>query len=146
MDFEEIIRNVTELSLGAILTGQTAARDDPERLWQELDWVQQKKEAVMDAYFSREISKEDMQNMTGKYEQQISSLRHRLENAINRKNREQDSTALRTIIQADIASIIQGEIESEVFYKTLLQSLTVFRDHHIELRMNWLPQVFHFSG
>ena len=146
VDFEAVIRNVTELALEAVLTGQTASRDDPHRLQQELDQVRQKKEAVMDAYFSREISKEDRISFTARYEQQISDLRKRLEEAQNRKDANQDSAALRAQIQADVTAIAKGETGSEVFYKTLLQSLTVFKDRHMEIRLNRLPQVFHFSG
>ena len=107
--------------------------------------TQQKKEAVMDSYFSREISKEEMLSFTAKYEQQLCSLRKRLEEAQKRKDNNQDCVALRTQIQSEVAAIMNGEIESEVFYKTLLQNLTVFKDRHMELRLNWLPQVFHFS-
>ena len=145
MDVDAVIRNVTELALDAILTGQTAARDDPHRLRQELDRVQQKKEAVMDAYFSREISKEDMLSFTEKYEQQLSDLRKRLEEAQNRKDSNHDSAALRTQIQSEVSAILNGETESEVFYKTILESLTAFKDRHMELRLNWLPQVCYFA-
>ena len=145
MDVDAVIRNVADLALEAVLTSQTAARDDPHRLRQELDRVQQKKEAVMDAYFSREISKEDMLSFAEKYEQQLSDLRKRLEEAQNRKDSNHDSAALRTQIQSEVSAILNGETESEVFYKTILESLTAFKDRHMELRLNWLPQVFYFA-
>jgi len=143
--FDAVVCNVTEFALEAILTGQSEARDEPERLRQELVRVQQKKEAVMDAYFSREISKEDMISFTEKYGQQLSDLQKRMDDALKRKENKQDSAALRATIQAEVTAILQGEAESEVFYKTLLQSLTVFQDRHMELRLNHLPQVFHFA-
>ena len=146
VDCDTVIRSVTELALEAILTEQLADRNDPDRLRLELDRMQQKKEAVMDSYFSREISKEDMMTFTATYAQQMRRLQQRLENAVNRKDNKQDPTALRSKIQADVTAILQGEIESEVFYKLLLQSLTVFKDRHMELRLNWLPHIFHFTG
>ena len=100
----------------------------------------------MDSYFSREISKEDMISFTARYEQQLSDLRKRLCEAQNRKDSKQDSAALRTQIKSEVSAILRGEIESEVFYKTILESLTVFKDRHMELRLNWLSQVFHFAG
>lgn len=144
VDFEAVIRNVTELALEAILTGQAETRNDPDRLRQGLDHVQQKKEAVMEAYFSREISKVDMISFTEKYEHQLSDLRTRLEEAQNRRDRKQDPAGLRAQIQSEVAAILRGETESEVFCKSLLHSLTVFKDRHMELRLNHLPQVFHF--
>ena len=145
VDFESVIRNVTELSLNAVLRGQTAARDNPERLQQELERVQQKKEAVMDAYFSQEISKEDMQDMMEKYGQQMTVIQNQLADAVKQKENRQDIAALRSNIQSEVTAILKGETESEAFYKTLLQSLTVFKDRHMELRLNLLPQVFHFT-
>lgn len=144
MDFESVIRNVTELSLDSVLRSQTSARDDPYRLRQELDRLQQKKEAVMDACFSGEISREDMKVMTDKYDRQRIVLRKRLDEAVMRKDTEQDSTALRGKLHSEIAGILNGETESEVFCKSVLESLTVFRDRHMELRLKRLPYVFRF--
>ena len=146
IDFESVIHNITDLALDAILLGQTSARDDPDRLLQEINRVQQKKDAVMDAYFSQEISKEDMIVFTAKYEQQLCGLRKRQEEAQKRKDSNQDSAALRSKIQPEVTAILNGKTESEVFYKTMLESLTVFKDRHMELRLNWLPQVFRFNG
>lgn len=146
MDVDTVIRNVTELALEAILMGHTAARDDPHRLRQELDRVQQKKDTVMDAYFSKEISKEDMISFTEKYEQQLSGLRKRLEEAQKRKDTNQDFAALKAQIQTEVSAIAKGETGSEVFYKTILESLTVFKNRRMELRLNLLPQVFQFVG
>lgn len=143
-DLQPIIRNVTELALEAVLSGQTEARHDPDRLRQELERMQQKKESVMDAYFSREISKEDMISFTAKYDQQLSEVQKRLEEAQTRRESIQDSAALRAQLQAEVTAIFMEETESEVFYKTMLHSLTVFKDRHLELRLSWLPQVFHF--
>ena len=100
----------------------------------------------LDAYFSGEITKEDMQTMKERYVRQLSDLRNRLKKAKIQKETKQDPAGLRTQIQSEILAILRGESESEVFYKTLLHSLTVYKDCHMELRLNRLPQVFYFSG
>ena len=146
VDYDAVVRNVTELALDAVVMGLPTSADNAERLQQELNWIQQKKEAAMDAYFSREISKEDMLTMTGKYEQQLNNLRQQLEKTEERKEKNQDLAARRHAIQSVVRAILDGETESEVFCKTLLESLTVFKDRHLELRLNWLPHVFHFAG
>ena len=144
MDFEAVVRNVTELALEAVLAGQTSSWDDPEWLRQELTRIQQKKEAALDAFFSREITKEDMQSMKERYEQQRNRLQKRLDDALNQNEKKLNAVLLHAKIQTAAAAILKGETESEVFYKTLLQSITVFKDRHMELRLNLLPQVFHF--
>lgn len=146
MDAKAIVKNVTALALEAIQDGEAGTSDDPQGLQFQIDRVQQKKEAVMDSYFSKEITKEDMQSMNWKYDRQIDELRQRLKEAELRQRENRDSKTLRATIQSEVAGILNGEIESEVFYKTMLDSLTVFKDRHMELRLNLLPQVFQFAG
>lgn len=145
INFDTVLQNVTELATEAILTDQSNVKDNPNRIQQELYRVQQKKDAVMDAYFSQEITKEDMVIYTEKYQQQLTCLQNRLNDAVNHQDNKQDPIELRSQIQSEVSAILNGETESDVFFKTLLQNLTVFKDRHFELRLNWLPQVFFFT-
>ena len=56
MEARPIIDNVTALAMEAIHAGDSRNTDDPERLRFELERLQQKKEAVLDHYFSGDIS------------------------------------------------------------------------------------------
>ena len=146
MDTKAIINNVTALALEAIQEADISTGDDPRRLGFEIERVQQKKESVMDSYFSGEITKEDMQAMNRKYDSQIENLRQRKKGAELRQYENRDTKALHTAIQTEVSGLLNGEIESAVFCKTILDSLTVFKDRHVELRLKLLPQVFQFSG
>ena len=96
----------------------------------------------MDSYFSGEITKEDMLAMQQKYDGQMEELFRRQQEAELLTRERQDPTA----IFAEVSAILGGEIESEVFYKTMLESLTVFKDRHMELRLCELPQIVYFLG
>ena len=146
MDTGAIINNVTALALEAILEGETGSSDNPQRLQNEINRVQQKKEAVMDSYFSGEISKEDMQSMNRKYDRQMEELHQRWKDVELRQKENRDTKTLRSTIQSEVMDILSGKIESEVFYKSMLNSLTVFKDRHMELRLNLLSQLFRFAG
>lgn len=146
MDTKPIIDNVTMLALEAIHAGDSRNTDDPERLRFELDRLQQKKEAVLDHYFSGDISKNDMQAMKKRYEDQIKSHRERLEKAEAQQENDGDTVLLKQEIQAEISALLDYRVESEVLSKTLLKDLTVFPDKHLELRLNDLPMVFWFAG
>lgn len=145
LDRSAIIRNVTELAMNAIQTGEQNTSADPQRLQLEIDRMQQKKEAVMDSYFSGEITKMDMQTMNRKYEEQLASLYQRLQSAIHHQQDCPEPRTLYSEIALEVTAILCGETESEVFFKTMLDHLTVFKDRHMELRLNHLPQVFRFS-
>ena len=101
---------------------------------------------MLDSYFSREISKDDMVSMNHKYDSQLDALRQQQKEAEDRRREKKDITVLRETIESEVKAILTMETESEVFCKTLVESLTVFKDRHMELRLNWLPQIFQFAG
>ena len=144
MDVTAIIHAVTALVVEAILDSRGG--DTPQHLQSEISRIQQKKEAVLDSYFSEEITKEEMQAMKRNYDSQLEELRQRQREAKLPPCEKQDVKTLRATIQVEVSSILNGEIESEVFYKTMLDTLTVFQDRHMELRLHHLPQVFYFLG
>ena len=146
MDVKPIIDNMTALALEAIRAGDSRNTEDPERLRFELDRLQQKKEAVLDHYFSGDISKNDMQAMKKRYEDQIKSYQGRLEKTEAQQGNIGDTLLLKQEIQAEISALLNYRVESEVLSKTLLKDLTVFPDKHLELRLNDLPMVFWFAG
>ena len=140
VDFGSITKHVTALALDAIEMGNEV--EDPRRLEGERKRVRKKKEAAMDSYFSGEITKEDMLAMQQKYDGQMEELFRRQQEAELLTLERQDPAA----IFAEVSAILGGEIESEVFYKTMLESLTVFKDRHMELRLCELPQIVYFLG
>lgn len=145
VDTSEIIHNVTTLVLEAIRATQAIVDDKPDQLQFELERIQQKIEAVLDSYFSGDISKDDMLAMKTRYESQSRSLKKRIEDAEKQKALGNVVDSLRETIQSEVAALLCFDKESEVLCKTLLQDLTVFPDRHMELRLNDLPQVFYFT-
>lgn len=145
LDTEAVIRNVTALALDAIRFTESSTADAPERLQFELEKIQQKKEAVMDAYFSSDISKEDMRAMKKRYETQSAALQARLEKASASKLHGDGTAQLKATIQTEVTALLNLDTESEVFCKAILDCLTVYEDRHMELRLNDLPQVFRFT-
>ena len=145
MDTPAIIRNVTTLAMDAIRATQGGTADEPARLQWELERIQQKKEAVMDAYFSGDITKGDMLAMKRRYDDRSAALQARLQ-AAAQAQRDGQMQRLRAAIQSEVAALLRLDIESEVLCKTVLDRLTVFPDRHMELRLHDLPQVFCFTG
>ena len=109
MDTGAIINNVTALALDAILEGETGSGDDPQRLQNEINRIQQKKEAVMDSYFSGEISKEDMQSMNRKYDRQMEELHQRWKDVELQQKENRDTKTLRSTIQSEVTDILSGK-------------------------------------
>lgn len=144
IDAEAIIENVTNLVSDAIQTGERRALDAPEYLQYEICQIQNKKEHVMDLYFSGDLSKEDMLAMKRRYEIQAQSLRQRLNRAGEKQHPIKDAAMCKDAIRSAVAELLNGKTESEVLYKCLLDKLTVYKDKHMELTLQELPLVFHF--
>ena len=134
-DRDKVITHVTSLIRHAVREGEGTS---PEIIRREIAVTQQKKQAMLDSFFAGEISREDMLILKEKYESQIKNLRCRMQES-HMPDREKKINDL-------LRSILHGNMESPVFYKTILRDLTVYKDKHIELRMQKLPQVFCFSG
>ena len=145
VDFQRVIRNMTQLVTEAARRGENGNREESERLKSDMERIRQKKEAVMDSYFSREISKEDMQAMNRKYDCRLEELRRKLRDTNKQLVENRDACDIRLMLETEITAILYGERECEVFYKSVLESMTVFKNRHIELRLNWLPHVFIFA-
>ena len=142
IDRKSLIHDVTALALGAVLAGEEVTNDKPEFLLHEMERIQEKKEKLLDSFLEGDISRDDMQAMNRRYDAQLASLRERLENLEEGKRTPQE---IRAGIQKELAGLLSGEIESEAFYKHLLDGLTVYQDRHLELRLRHLPQVFLFA-
>ena len=142
MDTKAVIHDVTNLAANAIQTNEAVSNDKPEYLNYEMEKIQKKKEALLDSFLDGAISREDMQTMKQRYDSQLEALRERLHKAENNTRTPQQ---IRSSIQEEVRKLLTGELESEVFYKHLLERLTVFKDRHLELKLNHLPMVFQFG-
>ena len=90
-----------------------------------------KKEAALDAYCAGDLTREELRRRKDDYDCQIIKLDQRIS-----KRQE----------QPELGSLV-GEIlreGSEMLYRSILESLTVFPDRHMELRLKGLPHLFCF--
>ena len=141
VDKNALARDMTALVAGIKPAGERPPRETTEHLRLEMDRVQKKKEVLLDSFLDGVLSKEEMQAMKRKYDDQLTSLRERLERIGETAASPQE---IRANLQEEILQLLEGRKESEAFYKHLLDHLTVFPDRHLELRLKYLPQIFHF--
>ena len=144
LDRKRIVENVTALALEAICAGERSDTDSAEKLEHEIEQVQKKKEDVLDAFFSQTITKEEMRSMNDRYDAKLAALRERLQAAREREAMRYDTESLAADVRAQVRAILSGETDSEVFYKNILDQMTVWPDSRVELRLNLLPMKWIF--
>ena len=82
--------------------------------------------------------------MTGRYDQEAAELRERLSRAGARPEISCTKAALRDDIRRRVADLVNGEGDSEIFCKTILDHMVVHRNRRVEVRLNLLPQTWCF--
>ena len=145
MDVDAVVNNVTALAVEAIRASEPVFLDDLHRFQVEIERLRKKKIAVLDSYFSGDITKEELEVMKQTYDQQIMEAQKRTKEAERQQKENRDFKFLKEDMRSQVFGILNCDVESQVFYKNVLDHLTVFKDRHVELRLQRLPHVFCFS-
>lgn len=144
MDREEIIRNVTSLALEAIQIGEEGSADRAEELEYEISRLNKKKADVLDAFFSGQITKEEMRLVSRRYDGELETLQKRLEAARDRGSITYETEQLRDDVSRQVTEIVNGKADSEALYKNVLDRMVVYKDKKVEVFLNLLPQKWTF--
>ena len=144
VDRKRITENVTALALEAIRAGEQGSADSAEKLEHEMEQLQKKKEDVLDAFFSQTVTKEEMRMMNERYDRQMAGLQTRLDAVREKEKLHYDTNQLSADVRKQVNAILSGDTDSEVFYKNILDQMVVYKDCHVELRLNLLPMKWVF--
>ena len=144
LDSGGLIDSVTAIALEAIRAGEQSGGERRESLELRLEQLSRKREAALDAFFSQDITREEMRRMTGRYDREAAELRERLARTGARSESSCEKAALRDDIRRRVANLVNGEGDSEIFCKTILDHMVVYRDQRVEVRLNLLPQTWCF--
>ena len=144
MDTDGIIQNVTDIAMEAIQAGEGQRTDRPEALEYQVEQLTRKKADVLDAFFSRQITKDEMKLVNERYDKELDDLQNRLEAARSKAGISYQPDTLRKDIQNKITALMDGETDSEIFYKNLLDHMVVYKDRRVEVYLNLLPQKWTF--
>ncbi len=139
MDTDWLIHNVTDLALGAIWLDTQKRENQAEVLEREIAQIREKKEDVLDAFFSKYITKDEMQMMNRRYDNQLASLQERLDTAQAREG-ESRMNQLQQKIQEQVMDMVFCKIDGDAFYRSMLDSMTVYRNGYIEIHIAFLEQ------
>ena len=136
LDRDVLIDQMTALVL-EVIRPCTAPENTPQ-LQRQCDALQRKLEKILDAYFEGDITKEEMLSARARCDRRLSELRARLEGA-------HGSDIDEEVIRRNLDELLSSEDIADGLGRTILESLTVFRDRHLELRLKELPMVFRFQ-
>lgn len=145
LDAGGIIRNVTSIVMEAIQAGKGQGTGRPEVLEHQIEQLTKRKADVLDAFFSRQITKDEMKLMNRRYDRELGALRAKLDVLHTKEGAADESEELRKDVEQRITAIVRGETDSEAFYKSLLDHMVVHKDKRVEVYLNLLPQKLTFA-
>ena len=145
LDRERIADSLTALAAESIQAVEQGSADTAVNLEQEMAQLIKKKEAVLDAFFSRSITEEEMRIIKDRYDGQLSALNTRLENVRAERVSSHDPELLAEQVHRLVNSILSGERGSESFYQSILKQMVVYRDATVTVRLNSLPMKWVFE-
>jgi len=144
MDKKWIINNVTSIAMDAITNCERDDLDSAEKLQYEMEQIMEKKQNVLDAFFSKNITKEDMRMMNERYDKQMGELQERLQAVKAREQIHYETGSLKSDVRKQVTDMVSGLTESEIFYKNVLDQMVVYPDQRVEVKLNLLPQKWTF--
>lgn len=144
MDVNGIIQNVADIAMEAIQAGEGQGTNRPEALEYQIEQLTKKKADVLDAFFSQQITEDEMKLVNERYDRELGALRVRLEAVRSKGAAAYETEVLREDVQKKITAIVGGETDSETFYKNLLDRMVVHKDKRVEVYLNLLPQKWTF--
>ena len=144
MDKKWIINNVVSIAMDAIANCENDDFDSEEKIQYEMELIIDKKQNVLDAFFSKNITKEDMRMMNERYDKQIGELQERLQAVKAREQIHYETGSLKSDVRKQVTDMVSGLTESEIFYKNVLDQMIVYPDQRVEVKLNLLPQKWIF--
>lgn len=139
IDTDSVINSITRIVTEAIQASQDSNQVNAEKLKKELTQIEEKKKSVLDAFFARSISKDDMKLMNAEYDSKIAELTDKIAAAEKRESLSYDTQTLSKDIRAKIAGIVDGETATDNFYGNLLDHITAHPDRRMEVHLKLLP-------
>lgn len=145
MDHDWIISNITAIVVEVIQTGEQGSADSAEKLEYEIEQMTRKKEDVLDAFFSKSITKGEMNLLNERYNRGLSALQNRLDEVKAKENSTNEMANLQDDVKKSIAAIVNGTVNSDIFYRILLDHIVVYQNNRVEVCLNHLPQKWNFE-
>ncbi len=144
MDKKWMIHNVVAIAMDAITARKGKEQDSSEKLQHEMEQLMEKKQNVLDEFFSRNITKEEMRMMNERYDKQLGGLQERLDAVKARERVQYDTGSLKEDVRKQVTDMVSGLTESEIFYKNILDQMVVYSEGRVEVKLNLLPQKWTF--
>ena len=132
-------KRVIEHAKNYIVNSEVTFTETQDEVEEAIRKLEGKKREVLDAFFSKVISKDDVRFMNAAYDEQIKALKEKLEALRNLNSLEYDIRDLADDIEAHLQMIAKANPDDELFCRNLLDKMVVHPNRRVEIKLNLLP-------
>lgn len=139
IDREAAIKNITDIVTEVVKESESGEVLNLPRLEQQKNELLEKKQSVLDAFFSQTITKEEMKMMNSKYDAQLAKLDDQISAIKKKQSLSYSPGDIKQDITEKVRNIVSGKTAADNFYGRLLNHLTVYDDDTVTVELNLLP-------
>ena len=132
-------KRVIEHAKNYIANSEVTFTEPQDEVEEAIRKLEGKKREVLDAFFSKVISKDDVRFMNAAYDEQIKSLKEKLEALRNLNSLEYDIRDLADDIEAHLQMIAKANPDDDLFCRNPLDKMVVHPNRRVEIKLNLLP-------
>ena len=120
IDSASIISTITQIVNETVISTEDNHLETADKLKMEISKIEEKKKSVLDAFFNKDISKEDMELMNKDYDNRIIELTNKITVAEKKANLSYDISTLQNDIEKRVKDIVELNKANDDFYGYLL--------------------------
>lgn len=139
IDKKAVIENITNIVTGVIRGKENSEQLNVEKMQKQMQELTEKKKSVLDAFFSQNITKEEMRMMNEKYDADISLTADRITDAKKKQSLSYSCSDIKADVKKSIDSIVNCTEQQDSFYGGLLDKMVVYGNDRVEVSLNLLP-------
>jgi len=143
MNWLEFQSQLTEKIQDANLMQRRQIQENEAKISTEIGRTEKKLEDALDYYVSRELTGEELTCLRSRYKDKIRLLKGEI-SKIKQQNTEENPEITKEKISNCLMELLAGEGSTDVLCRHLVETITVFRDRHVELKLNFLDEKFCF--
>lgn len=143
IDREAAIKTITDIVTEVVKESKSGEEWNLPRLERQKNELLEKKQSMLDAFFSQTITKEEMNMMNAKYDAQLAKLDDQItamdaDTAQKKQSLSYSSGDIKQDIEEKVRGIVGGKTPADSFYGRLLHHLTVYDDDTVTVELNLL--------
>lgn len=139
VDKKAVIENITNIVAEVIHGSESSEQLNLEKLEKHMKDSTEKKKSVLDAFFSKNITKEEMRMMNEKYDADISLTADKISAANKKRSLSYSCPDIKADVRKSVDSIVNCKEQQDSFYGSLLDKMVVYGDDRVEVSLNLLP-------